>query len=79
MDVRSTQFSVADAKARFSELLARAEAGEEISIRRHGRPVARLIPPAAPELSREERLAARRRGERGALGDRRTGLRSAPA
>lgn len=58
MDMRSREFSVADAKARFSELLARAEAGEEISIRRHGRPVARLVPPAATKMSREERLAA---------------------
>ena len=58
MDIPSAEFSVAEAKARFSELLARAEAGEEISIRRHGRPVARLVPPAALKMSREERLAA---------------------
>ena len=44
MDARSTEFSVADAKAHFSELLARAEAGEEITIKRHGKPVARLVP-----------------------------------
>lgn len=43
MDARLTEFAVADAKARFSELLARAEAGEEIVIRRHGRPVAKLV------------------------------------
>jgi prevent-host-death family protein len=34
---------LADAKAHLSELVARAEAGEEICITRHGKPVARLI------------------------------------
>ncbi|MBX9829862.1 MAG: type II toxin-antitoxin system prevent-host-death family antitoxin [Xanthobacteraceae bacterium] len=33
-----------DAKNGFFELLARAEAGEEIVITRRGRPVARLVP-----------------------------------
>jgi len=59
MDARSTEFSVADAKARFSELLARAEAGEEITIKRHGKPVARLVPEKR-KLTAEERLQARR-------------------
>lgn len=35
--------SVAEAKNRFSELLARVELGEEIAVTRHGKPVARLI------------------------------------
>ncbi|MEA3018335.1 MAG: Antitoxin Phd YefM, type toxin-antitoxin system [Sphingomonadales bacterium] len=56
MDARSTEFGVADAKARFSELLARAEAGESITISRHGRAVAKLIPAAKPKLTPEERL-----------------------
>ena len=38
---------VVDAKAHFSALLAAVEAGEQISITRHGRPVARLLPPSA--------------------------------
>jgi prevent-host-death family protein len=59
MDARSTEFSVADAKARFSELLARAEAGEEITIKRHGKPVARLVPEKR-RLAVEERVQARR-------------------
>jgi prevent-host-death family protein len=59
MDARSTEFSVADAKARFSELLARAEAGEEITIKRHGKPVARLVPEKR-KLTVEERLQAHR-------------------
>ncbi|MBV8686865.1 MAG: type II toxin-antitoxin system prevent-host-death family antitoxin [Alphaproteobacteria bacterium] len=41
----------------FSELLARAEAGETITIRRHGRPVARLVPVSRP-LTPEERKRA---------------------
>ena len=37
--------SAAEAKARFSEIVRRAEAGEEIVITRRGKLVARLIPP----------------------------------
>lgn len=33
-----------DAKTRFAELLDRAAGGEEITITKHGTPVARLIP-----------------------------------
>ncbi|MGV9802336.1 type II toxin-antitoxin system Phd/YefM family antitoxin [Mycobacterium sp. NPDC003449] len=36
--------NVYDAKSRFSRLLARVEAGDEIVISRHGRPIARLVP-----------------------------------
>jgi prevent-host-death family protein len=36
--------SVAEAKANLSELLRRAEAGEEILVARNGHPVARLSP-----------------------------------
>jgi prevent-host-death family protein len=35
---------VFDAKNRFSELIDRAERGEEIVVTRHGRPVARVAP-----------------------------------
>ena len=37
------RISVTEAKARFSELLRRAEAGEGIELTRYGRPVARLV------------------------------------
>ncbi len=37
---------VAEAKARFSELVKRAQAGEEIVVTRRGKPVARVMPPA---------------------------------
>lgn len=33
-----------EAKTHFSSLLERAEKGEEITITKHGRPVARLVP-----------------------------------
>lgn len=38
------QFNVHQAKTRLSQLLARAEAGEEAVIARRGEPVARLVP-----------------------------------
>jgi len=42
--------SIAEAKAKFSELIKRAEGGEEIIVTRHGKMVARLMPPnAKPE------------------------------
>ncbi len=44
MDARATEFGTADAKARFSELLARVEAGETITIRKHGKAIAQLVP-----------------------------------
>lgn len=37
------QVNVQDAKTRLSELLARVERGEEITIARAGKPVARLV------------------------------------
>jgi prevent-host-death family protein len=43
-DRTMTSVSVFEAKAQFSALIARAEAGEEITISRHGRPAARLVP-----------------------------------
>jgi len=46
-----------EAKNTFGSLLDRAEAGEEILITRHGRPVARLVPSNA--LSAEQREAGR--------------------
>ena len=36
-------YSLADAKARLSELIDRVEAGETVEITRRGKPVARLI------------------------------------
>lgn len=39
----SEKINISDAKARFSQLVERAEAGEEIIIVRDGRPAARLV------------------------------------
>ena len=41
----SSSVSIAKAKAEFAALVARAEAGEEITISRNGRAVAQLTPP----------------------------------
>ena len=38
------EVGITEAKARFSELLHMVERGESISITRHGRPVAQLVP-----------------------------------
>jgi prevent-host-death family protein len=56
VDAQATEFGVADAKARFSELLARAEAGETITINRHGRAVAKIVPAGKRELTPDERV-----------------------
>ncbi len=44
MDVRVTSYAVAEAKARFSELLDRAEKGERLIITRHGKQIACIAP-----------------------------------
>ena len=46
-----------DAKTHFSELLAKVEMGEEITITRHGMPVARLVPVRRKHTSEERRAA----------------------
>ena len=49
--------TVTDAKGQLTELVRRAEAGEEIVLTRHGKPVVRLTP-APPENLREQRAKA---------------------
>lgn len=45
-----TRIAVAEAKARFSELIDRASRGERFLVLRHGRPAAALVPvPSDPE------------------------------
>ena len=51
------QVGAYDAKTHFSELLERVAAGEQITITRHGVPIARLVP-FSPASSEEERRAA---------------------
>lgn len=59
MDMARQEFAVAEAKARFSDLLSRAEAGEEITIKRHGVAVAKLVPVYASRTieDRQRRLS----------------------
>lgn len=50
--------SVADAKAKFSELIERVEAGEEIVVTRDGKAVAKIAPTEEPMSSRQSILGA---------------------
>jgi prevent-host-death family protein len=43
-----TQWNVAEAKARFSELVKKAISGEEVVIARDNRPLLRLVPLVTP-------------------------------
>ena len=43
-----TSVNLTQAKAQLGELVARAEAGDDISITRHGKPVARLVAAERP-------------------------------
>jgi prevent-host-death family protein len=58
---------VLEAKTHFSELIDRVAAGERVTITRHGKPVAQLVPPredaaaAAEHASAVERLLALRK------------------
>ena len=49
-------FGILEAKARFSQLLARVAKGEQITITKHGEPVAILIPPLQKEQPAIERV-----------------------
>lgn len=64
-----TDYSVAEAKAKLSELIDRAEKGEAVTITRHGRPVVEMKPVAAATPKRItqadlEWLAERRKGRK---------------
>lgn len=48
--------NIYEAKTRFSRLVERVEAGEEIVIARAGRPVARLVPYRARRAARQPGL-----------------------
>jgi prevent-host-death family protein len=51
--------NLAQAKARLSELLDKVESGEEVTITRHGRPVAHILPAVSPKKPLPlEKLAA---------------------
>jgi prevent-host-death family protein len=46
-----------DAKTRFSELLEKVEAGQEITITKHGNPVAKLVPLRSKSTPDQRRAA----------------------
>lgn len=51
------QVSVTDAKAKLTDLVRRAEAGDEVILTRHGQPAARLVPIARkPSMEEKEAL-----------------------
>jgi antitoxin (DNA-binding transcriptional repressor) of toxin-antitoxin stability system len=54
-------YGIAEAKAKFSELIERAERGEEVVIARHGKPVVQWSRPAAPKPERRMTLDELRR------------------
>lgn len=51
------EFALFEAKNRLSELIDRVEAGEEITITRRGKVVARLVPPPVDRVDKEARDA----------------------
>jgi prevent-host-death family protein len=53
---QALQIGAFEAKNRLSELLQRVENGEEVTITRHGKPVARLVP--AEPFDRERVIKA---------------------
>lgn len=63
-----------EAKTHLSELLEKVEAGEEITITKHGAPVAKLVP-VKKEVTEGERLAAIERIQKLASGLSLRGLR----
>ena len=62
------RLSVVEAKARFSEVIRRAEGGNVIVIRRHGRPVAAVGPAEDAETLRRLRAAGPEEGLAGLSG-----------
>lgn len=51
--------SVRELKNRLSEYLRRTQAGEEITIASHGRPVGRLLPPRPATIPSDDQALAR--------------------
>ena len=49
--------SVSDAKALLTDLVRRAEQGEEVVLTRHGQPVARIAPVATPKPTAAQKRA----------------------
>jgi len=58
MTKKTSDVNAFEAKTHFAELLRETEAGRSFVIRRRGKPVARLIPPAADAESRSPKELA---------------------
>ena len=58
--IQSMRISVSDAKGQLTELVRRAEAGDEVILTRHGHPAVRLMPmtPIADPRARRRLLQA---------------------
>ncbi len=56
------EISIAEAKARFSEWVRRAETGDVLVLRRHGKAVAALVPPEDVALLERLRAAGPEKG-----------------
>lgn len=54
------EVGIFDARNSFSALIELAEKGEEITITRHGRPVAKIVPPARTEAQKAQAREAAR-------------------
>lgn len=70
-DEGMTRVSVTEAKAQLTELVRRAEAGDEIILTRHGQPAVRLVPmrPRPDTAARLALLDAVRASVRGKAAD----------
>jgi prevent-host-death family protein len=61
----SMNISVTDAKAQLTDLVRRAEAGEEVVLTRHGQPAAKLVPVKAKPTAAEKQALMDRIMEEG--------------
>lgn len=51
------QMSVTEAKAQLTDLVRRAEAGDDVVLTRHGKPAVRLVPVKVARTPKERRAA----------------------
>jgi prevent-host-death family protein len=61
-------FNIYEAKAKLSDLVARAASGEEIVLARNGRPTVKLVPISVEKMTPEECARARGYGMDAGLG-----------
>jgi prevent-host-death family protein len=72
------EIAVSEAKGRLTDLVRRAEAGEEVVLTRHGRPAVQLTPVSASESADEVRARRRAAIERAILAARERGPDGGP-